>query len=62
MQLPLDSETIEASRIMHEQAMYQMRDWYVQHHRLVRLEKDGTDKELLTASVDHIFPCKLQYE
>ena len=49
---------MEASHIMHERALYDMRDWYMRQHRLIRLEKDGSDHELLKASLDHIFPRK----
>ena len=46
------------SATAHERAMYEIRDWYVLQHRLVRLEKEGSDRELLIASVDHIIPRK----
>ena len=52
------NEEREASKISHETAMYEFRDWYILAHGLERLEKDGTDQELLTASVNHIFPSK----
>ena len=58
LQLPLQHEEIDASKILHETRMYEIRDWYVYTHRLTRLNKDGTDQELLKASVDHIFPSK----
>ena len=62
MHLPLYSEECEKSNIEHEKTLYGIRDWYMRKHGIIRLRKDGTDRELIEESEKYIFPCKLKSE